>query len=295
MDEVADPATLRRARHDRPHAQRSAVLPSLESHGWRGALFGQCGRERKTELDLARLARVDEPEIDPVLGVPVEADGLHGLGSHADIGRPDGMDGPARRAHRAVVGECNGRRLHANAARTIARNSDAANEYVTGFPPIDDLPRRTPACGHPGRRRAPGQCPAPRPPTKLQYRPYASAASLNPEARFLHNRPATPMDERPWRARKFARMEIGKERRRWLARKDSNLQSPDPESGALPIRPLASDACAAPRVYRPTAPSSTAARDKRGWSGQAVVSSRPRRAVRPCLAVLAPAVSPRCP
>ena len=35
--------------------------------------------------------------------------------------------------------------------------------------------------------------------------------------------------------------------KKWLARKDSNLQSPDPESGALPIRPLASDVESLPR------------------------------------------------
>lgn len=45
--------------------------------------------------------------------------------------------------------------------------------------------------------------------------------------------------------------------RRWLARKDSNLQSPDPESGALPIRPLASGTCEA-EVYRAPAPASSA-------------------------------------
>src|SRR5450759_195237 len=81
-------------------------------------------------------------------------------------------------------------------------------------------------------------------------------------------------------------------KRRWLARKDSNLQSPDPESGALPIRPLASAAQGAGKVYRATTPSSTV-RLERAVATQG--PARPACAVRPCRAVPAPAVLPRYP
>ena len=49
--------------------------------------------------------------------------------------------------------------------------------------------------------------------------------------------PTTPSDSRKRRTACFApgRGHQGEEGRRWLARKDSNLQSPDPESGALPL------------------------------------------------------------
>jgi hypothetical protein len=114
--------------------------------------------------------------------------------------------------------------------------------------------------------------------------PTSAAGSLRPfcdhTARHQAIRRRTPSMVRV-KSGGRAQTEMREGERRWLARKDSNLQSPDPESGALPIRPLASDARGAARVYRETAPSSTVA--------------RPTCAVRPCRAVPAPAVSPRCP
>ena len=82
-------------------------------------------------------------------------------------------------------------------------------------------------------------------------------AQVEPDGRMVRAAGPPPADGRALRhfeVPAFCEELTPEEERRWLARKDSNLQSPDPESGALPIRPLASDARGAGRVYRETAP-----------------------------------------
>ena len=111
VDEVAVQADLGLVRYNLSDGQRPTVLPGLEADGRVGYRRTRVRRgERKTELDGPRLSFVDEAEVDAVLGEVAEADGLHGLGGHADIRRPDGVDRSPCRAKRAVVGQCDGPR-----------------------------------------------------------------------------------------------------------------------------------------------------------------------------------------
>ena len=80
------------------------VLPGLESERFRGSLVLALFSEWKTQLDLALLAVVDEPEIDALLGEAAETDSLHRLSGETNVCRPNGVDRAACRPQRTVIG-----------------------------------------------------------------------------------------------------------------------------------------------------------------------------------------------